>query len=202
MTALLPNNSTPLERALGSVAIDRTKITLRTLYNPDTCPAHLLYQLAWAWSVDRWDDEWSEAVKRSVIRSAYLVHSRKGTIGALRRVVEPFGYLIEVVEWWQTVPEGVPGTFALKVGVSDSGISDETYRELSALLDDARPVSRHMTGLAISLEARGRVYFGCSVSDGDVLDVYPPMQRDIEVIGTLGRGGREHTIDTLDIAHG
>lgn len=202
MTALLPNNSTPLERALGSVAIDRTKITLRTLYNPDTCPAHMLYQLAWAWSVDRWDDEWSEAVKRSVIRSAYLVHSRKGTIGALRRVVEPFGYLIEVVEWWQTVPEGVPGTFALKVGVSDSGISDETYRELSALLDDARPVSRHMTGLAISLEARGRVYVGCSLSDGDVLEVYPPMQRDIEVIGTIGRGGREHTIDTLDIAHG
>ncbi|MEK2608495.1 phage tail protein I [Pseudomonas shirazensis] len=202
MTALLPNNSTPLERALGSVAHDRTKITLRTLYNPDTCPAHLLYQLAWAWSVDRWDDEWSEAVKRSVIRSAYFVHSRKGTIGALRRVVEPFGYLIEVVEWWQTVPEGVPGTFALKVGVSDAGISDETYRELSALLDDARPVSRHMTGLAISLEAKGRVYLGGSLSDGDVLEVYPPMQRDIEVIGAIGRGGREHTIDTLDIAHG
>jgi len=202
MTALLPNNSTLLERALGSVALDRTKVTMRTLYNPDTCPPHLLYQLAWAWSVDRWDDEWSEAVKRSVIRSAYFVHSRKGTIGALRRVVEPFGYLIEVVEWWQTMPEGVPGTFALKVGVSDSGISDETYRELSALLDDARPVSRHMTGLAISLEARGRVYVGCSLSDGDVLEVYPPMQRDIEVIGTIGRGGREHTIDTLDIAHG
>jgi len=202
MTALLPNNSTPLERALGSVAIDRTKVTLRTLYNPDTCPAHLLYQLAWAWSVDRWDDTWSEAIKRSVIRSAYFVHSRKGTIGALRRVVEPFGYLIEVVEWWNMVPEGVPGTFALKVGVSDSGIDEATYTELTALLDDARPVSRHMAGLAISLETNGHLYLGCSLSDGDVLDVYPPMQRDIEVTGVIGRGGREHTIDILDIAHG
>lgn len=202
MTALLPNNSTPLERVLGSVALDRTKITLRTLYNPDTCPAHLLYQLAWAWSVDRWDDTWSEAIKRSVIRSAYFVHSRKGTIGALRRVVEPFGYLIEVVEWWNMVPEGVPGTFALKVGVSDAGIDEATYTELTALLDDARPVSRHMTGLAISLETNGHLYLGCSLSDGDVLDVYPPMQRDIEVTGVIGRGGREHTIDILDIAHG
>ncbi len=202
MTALLPNNSTPLERALGSVAIDRTKITLRTLYNPDTCPAHLLYQLAWAWSVDRWDDEWSEAVKRSVIRSAYLVHSRKGTIGALRRVVEPFGYLIEIVEWWQTVPEGVPGTFALKVGVADEGISEETYQELTALIDDARPVSRHMVGLAISLEATGSFCLATAVYDGEELDIYPPQAVDLDVSGEIGRGGRDHTIDYLDVNYG
>lgn len=202
MASLLPNNSTPLERAVEGADAESTAITLRTLYNPDTCPAHLLYQLAWAWSVDRWDDGWSEATKRSVIKSSFYIHRHKGTIGALRRVVEPFGYLIEVVEWWRMVPEGVPGTFALKVGVSDTGISDDTYRELSALLDDARPVSRHMVGLEISLEAKGRYYLGVSLSEGDTLEVYPPMQRDIVVTGVIGRGGRETTIDTLDIAHG
>ncbi|MGR3893569.1 phage tail protein I [Pseudomonas sp. 1176_21] len=199
MQSLLPLNSTPLERAVEAASVEDLQIALRTLYNPDTCPAHLLYQLAWAWSVDRWDEKWSEAVKRSVIRSAFYIHARKGTIGALRRVVEPFGYLIEVVEWFQTVPEGVPGTFALKVGVSDEGISEETYRELSALIDDARPVSRHMTGLAISLETAGAVYIGAALYDGDELDIYPPAPRDIEVTGSIGRGGREHTIDYLDI---
>ncbi|MEW9683305.1 phage tail protein I [Pseudomonas sp. TE50-2] len=202
MTTLLPLNSTPLERAMEAATAEGTAVLLRTLYNPDTCPVRLLPYLAWAWSVDRWDGSWSEAVKRSVIRSAFYIHAHKGTIGALRRVVEPFGYLIEVVEWWKMQPEGVPGTFALKVGVSDSGISDEVYRELSALLDDAKPVSRTMVGLEISLETRGNVYVGASISDGDVLDVYPPMQRDIVVTGAVGRGGREHTIDTLDIAHG
>lgn len=202
MASLLPNNATPLERAVEAADAETAVIPLRDLYNPDTCPAHLLYQLAWAWSVDRWDEGWSEAVKRSVIKSAFYIHKHKGTIGALRRVVEPFGYLIEVVEWWNMTPEGVPGTFALKVGVSDSGISDDTYRELSALLDDARPVSRHMVGLEISLEANGRYYIGASLSEGDILDVYPPMQRDIEVTGVIRRGGRETTIDTLDIAHG
>lgn len=199
MQSLLPLNSTPLERAVEAASVDDLQIALRTLYNPDTCPAHLLYQLAWAWSVDRWDETWSEAVKRSVIRSAFYIHAHKGTIGALRRVVEPFGYLIEVVEWFQTLPEGVPGTFALKVGVSDEGISEETYRELSALIDDARPVSRHMTGLAISLETVGAVYLGAALYDGDELDIYPPAPRDIEVTGSIGRGGREHTIDYLDI---
>lgn len=152
--------------------------------------------------MDRWDDSWSEAIKRSVIRSAFFVHAHKGTLGALRRVVEPFGYLIEVQEWWQTQPAGVPGTFALKVGVTDTGISEETYNELSSLIDDARPVSRHMTGLAISLESRGALYFGCTLQDGDELDVYPPASPDLIVSGAIGRGGREHTIDTLDIAHG
>ncbi|MBI6942925.1 phage tail protein I [Pseudomonas putida] len=202
MASLLPINATPLERAVEGADAETTAATLRTLYNPDTCPAHLLYQLAWAWSVDRWDDEWTEATKRSVIRSAFYIHKHKGTVGALRRVVEPFGYLIEVVEWFNLQPQGVPGTFALKVGVSNSGISEETYRELSALLDDARPVSRHMVGLEISLQATGRYYLGASLSEGDTLDVYPPRQRDIEVTGVMRRGGRETTIDTLEISHG
>ncbi|MCG8294257.1 phage tail protein I [Pseudomonas entomophila] len=202
MNSLLPLNSTQLERAVEYATDEVTEVPLRTLYNPDACPAHLLHQLAWAWSVDRWDDTWSEAVKRSVIRSAFYIHAHKGTIGALRRVVEPFGYLIEVVEWFELQPKGARGTFALKVGVSNGGISEETYRELSALLDDARPVSRPMVGLEISLESLGGFYIGGSVSDGDVLDVYPPIPRDIEVAGQIGRGGREHTIDTLDIAHG
>lgn len=202
MNSLLPLNGTELERAVEVASVELTEVPLRTLYNPDTCPAHLLYQLAWAWSVDRWDENWPEAVKRSVIRSSFFIHSRKGTIGALRRVVEPFGYLIEVTEWWQTVPQGVPGTFALKVGVADEGISEETYQELTWLIDDARPVSRHMTGLAISLETTGTLYLIASVYDGDELDVYPLQSVDIEVTGEIGRGGYEHTIDYLDVNHG
>ncbi|MGB5957705.1 phage tail protein I [Pseudomonas sp.] len=202
MSSLLPLNRTPLEAAIEAAAAEDLATMLRRLYNPDTCPARLLYLLAWAWSVDRWDDRWSEAVKRSVIRSSFYIHAHKGTIGALRRVVEPFGYLIEVTEWWQTVPEGVPGTFALKVGVADQGISEETYQELTWLIDDARPVSRHMTGLAISLETAGGMYLAPSVYDGDELDVYPPQSVDLEVTGEIGRGGRDHTIDYLDVHYG
>lgn len=202
MTSLLPLNRTPLEAAIEAAGTEDLATMLRQLYTPDTCPAGLLYLLAWAWSVDRWDDRWSEAVKRSVIRSSFYIHAHKGTIGALRRVVEPFGYLIEVTEWWQTVPEGVPGTFALKVGVADEGISEETYQELTWLIDDARPVSRHMTGLAISLETAGAMYLASSVYDGDELDVYPPQSVDLEVTGEIGRGGRDHTIDYLEVNYG
>jgi phage tail P2-like protein len=199
MTSLLPSNSTQLERALEAAFYERTIIPLRTLYNAQTCPVHLLPHLAWAWSVDRWDHRWSEATKRSAIAASYYIHARKGTIGALRRVVEPLGYLIEVVEWFKTVPKGVPGTFALKVGVLDTGITEEMYQELDRLIDDAKPVSRKLTGLAISLETQGALNIAVSLSEGDQLDVYPPVMRDIEVTGSFGVVGREHSIDTLDV---
>ena len=199
MSSLLPLNSTQFERAIEAALTEKTEIPLRTLYNPDTCPTHLLPWLAWTWSVDRWDNKWSEAVKRSAIRSAFYVHAHKGTIGALRRVVEPLGYLIEVLEWWQTTPSGVPGTFALKVGVLETGITEEMYLELERLIDDAKPVSRQLSGLAISLESTGTVFIGVSVYEGDELSVYPPTQRDIDVSGYIAVGGREHHIDTMDI---
>ena len=198
---LLPGNSTPLERQAAQALADiqRVPIPLRQLCNPDICPVNLLPYLAWAFSVDRWDSKWAEATKRSAIRSSHFIHSRKGTIGALRRVVEPLGYLIEVLEWWQTTPLGVPGTFAIKVGVLETGITEEMYQELTWLIDDARPVTRHLTGLAISLETQGLLHIGVALYDGDEIDVYPPVMRDIEVNGTFGVAGREHTIDTLDV---
>lgn len=198
---LLPGNATELERlaAQALAQIERVPVPLRDLWNPDACPVALLPYLAWAFSVDRWSQSWPESAKRNAIKASYFIHSRKGTIGALRRVVEPLGYLIEVVEWWQTVPTGVPGTFALKVGVLDTGITEEMYLELTWLIDDAKPLSRHLIGLAISLESTGTVYIGACVSEGDELSVYPPTQRDINVSGVYRIGGREHHIDTMDI---
>lgn len=199
MRSLLPLNSTPLERGIEATFAENTLIPLRTLYNPETCPVHLLPHLAWAWSVDRWDPAWSESVKRAAIKASFFIHKHKGTIGALRRVVEPLGYLIEIVEWFNTVPQGEPGTFALKVGVLDTGITEEMYLELERLIDDAKPISRQLTGLAISLEMQGNLNVGVSLYDGDELDIYPSEMQVIDITGTFGVVGREHTIDTLDI---
>jgi phage tail P2-like protein len=199
MKSLLPLNSTQLERAMEAAFFEKTIVPLRDLYNADTCPVHLLPHLAWAWSVDRWDYRWTEATKRAAIKASYYIHKHKGTIGALRRVVEPLGYLIEIVEWFNTVPEGVPGTFALKVGVLDTGITEEMYQELERLIDDAKPVTRHLSGLAISLETQGNLNIAVSLYEGDEIDVYPPVMRDIEVTGSFGVVVREHTIDTLDV---
>lgn len=199
MKSLLPLNSTLLERGVEAATEEVTEIPLRTLYNADTCPVHLLPYLAWAWSVDRWDPGWTESVKRAAIKASFYIHAHKGTIGALRRVVEPLGYLIEVVEWWQTQPEGVPGTFALKVGVLETGITEEMYRELERLIDDAKPVSRQLTGLDIILESRIDAFVGVAIYDGDEIDVYPWNNPDIDMVIQGYSGVSVYTLDELDM---
>lgn len=198
--SLLPRNASQLEylAAQALAQIQRTPIPLRELWNPNKCPVEFLPYMAWAFSVDRWDSEWTEATKRAAIKASFYIHKHKGTIGAIRRVVEPLGYLIEIIEWFNTVPEGVPGTFALKVGVLETGITEEIYQELERLIDDAKPVTRQLVGLAISLEIKGNLDIAVSLYDGDEIDVYPPVMRDIEVTGSFGVVGREHSIDTLD----
>ena len=199
---LLPGNATELERlaAQALAQIERVPVPLRDLWNPDTCPVALLPYLAWAFSVDRWSQAWPESAKRNAINAAYFIHSRKGTIGALRRVVEPLGYLIEVLEWWDELPEGVPGTFRLLIGVLDTGITEAMYQELTWLIDDAKPLSRHLVGLAIGLEVRGAGYVGVAVLDGETTTVYPYAPGPIEVSSpTVLLGGGTHIIETTSV---
>ncbi|WP_227369839.1 phage tail protein I [Halomonas sp. M20] len=199
--SLLPPNATPLERHVAEALaeIQRVPVPLRQLWNPDTCPAHLLPYLAWAFSVDRWDTTWSEATKRGVVRAAFYVHQKKGTISALRRVVEPLGYLLEVDEWWEQVPEGEPGTFALRIGVLDTGITDSMYTELTRLVDDAKPLTRHITGLDLLGESRGPLYLGSAVYDGHETTVYPYTAPDTQSSGPLYIGGALDVIDTTTV---
>src|SRR5690625_725784 len=173
--AMLPPNASPLERAAATALaeITRVPVPLRTLWHPDTCPEHLLPYLAWALSVDRWDESWPERAQRDVIKASFYVHQSKGTISALRRVVEPLGYLLRVEEWWQTEPPGPRGTFRLDIGVLETGITETTFAELERLIDDAKPLTRHLIGLAIKLESRGTLYVGATSYSGDELTVYP-----------------------------
>ncbi|EBU6739410.1 phage tail protein I [Salmonella enterica subsp. enterica serovar Adelaide] len=169
---LLPTGSTQLERAASeaTVIIGGIRVPLRTLWNPQQCPLPLLPYLAWTFSVDRWDDNWPEETKRQVIADSYRIHKLKGTIAALRHTVEPFGYLIRVIEWWQE--NGTPGTFRLEIGASEDGIDADTYYEMERLIADARPVSRHLVGLNIILEAPGEMFTGGVSYTGDTITVY------------------------------
>lgn len=196
---LLPVGSSQLEvaAARACASIERAPVPLRTLWNAMTCPLNLLPYLAWAFSVDRWDERWPEETKRRVVANAHFVHRHKGTISALRRVVEPLGYLIEVREWWQL--NEAPGTFRLVVGVLDTGITDEMYRELERLIADAKPASRHMIGLTINLMTSGTAYLSASSYSGDALTVYPYLPEMITVGGADYRGAAVHLIDNMRV---
>lgn len=197
--SLLPPGSSALERRLAAACgdISALSVPIRQVWNPDTCPASFLPYLAWAFSVDRWDERWPESVKRQVIKDAFFIHRHKGTLSALRRVVEPFGYLIRITEWWQT--GGTPGTFRLDIGVQDAGIAEETYLELERLIADAKPVSRHLLGLAIHLDSLGALPVSVGQYSGDALTVYPYFPETITTTGADVRGVAVHLSDNVSV---
>lgn len=91
---LLPPASTPLERAVDRSAAARLAAlpaVVASLWNAETCPPAILPYLAWAMSVDEWNEEWGLEKKRAVIVESRLIHQQKGTIAAIRRALTAIG---------------------------------------------------------------------------------------------------------------
>lgn len=173
MNSLLPPGSSALERRLAQACsgISDLNVPLRDLWNPWTCPAKFLPYLAWAFSVDRWDEDWTETQKRQVIIDSFWLHQRKGTIAAVRRVIEDMGFSPSLTEWWQV--DDPAGTFRLEIDVNEVGLTSKSLDELNRLINETKPVSRHVAQLAISTRVTGNVFVGATLYSGEIISIYP-----------------------------
>ncbi|CVC03162.1 Bacteriophage P2-related tail formation protein [Serratia marcescens] len=173
MSSLLPPGSSALERraAEACAAGMDLHVPLRDLWNPARCPVKFLPYLAWAFSVDRWDEDWPEAEKRKAVSDAFYIHRRKGTVSAIRRVIENMGYSLSIAEWWEVADPA--GTFRLSIDVNDVGITDDIVNELERLIGDAKSASRHIAGLDIRTRTSGVIHCAAASYFGEVLTVYP-----------------------------
>ena len=185
-TSLLPSNQTKLEQALAQVSAGDSELAnvLRQMHSVDNCPVSMLPWLAIQRSVDRWDPEWSEAIKRKMVKDSFEVHKRKGTVGALRRVVEPFAEIIDITEWHELEPMGPPGTFSMSLALFDSGLTDTAIAELERMISDTKPLSRHLVGLSITYSPNGTYYIGAGISSGDEVVISSPelWADDLDII--------------------
>ncbi|WP_110675335.1 phage tail protein I [Salinicola sp. RZ23] len=152
MSQLLPPNRTSLESRTADALVTDPPVPLRTLWNPQTCPAHLLPFLAWAYSVDNWSAAWSERVKRRVIAASFDVHRMKGTRTAIDRALSAMGVDVIIKEWFEVEPNLARGTFDALLYVNENLTPDapaligpELYAELRATLDAAKNVRSHYT---------------------------------------------------------
>lgn len=171
-TLLPPSASAWMRSAEAATAkLSGITVAIRTLWTPTTCPVDLLPYLAWALSVDRWDKDWSAERKIAAIQRSYWLHRRKGTRGAVRRVIEDMGFSATFAEWFDVGDE--PGTFRLEVDVNDVGLTPKTLDELERLIGDAKPVSRHLAQMTIATSSRGTAHIGAISFIGEEISVYP-----------------------------
>lgn len=175
--SLMANGSSLLEQraAAACASISDLSVPLRDLWNPWKCPVKFLPYLAWAFSVDRWEETWSEKEKRQAVSDAFWIHQRKGTVAAVRRVIETLGYSMTLQEWWKVADPA--GTFRLEINLNDIGITEPMIYELERIIGDAKPVSRHISQLTLLQHSRGLASIGAAVSDGEIITVYPAGYR-------------------------
>lgn len=135
---LLPINATALERGLALASDrlhhiyddDETKDVsseaydvgnkIKRIWDPELCPEALLPWLAWALSVDFWQEKWTEAQKRQAIGESVSVHTRRGTRQAVEEAIitvlklhnqdqddseSKFKNAFSITEWWEQEDE-------------------------------------------------------------------------------------------------
>ncbi|MFM2041548.1 MAG: hypothetical protein RLY86_124 [Pseudomonadota bacterium] len=168
MNSLLPPNATSLEKALDLTVsrLSDVDVPVRDLWSPDRCPPQVLPWLAWALSVDAWDEAWPEQVQREALRSAWYTHAHKGTRGAVLAALAPYGLRCDVVEWWQH--GGAPHTYALRAEVLPPPVhrpaSAAAQAGLLATLARVAPARSHLTGLTLSASYGARTGSGLAVA--------------------------------------
>lgn len=169
--SMLPPNATELEqRLVEATRFDGLPAPLRDLWNPDTCPADLLPWLAWSWSVEHWESDWTEAQKRAVIGDAVYMHRHKGTLGAVKRALSTLGYRAEVSEWFDH--DGNPYTF--RIAFDNFFEDDDAYRRFIRLIDSAKNVRSLLELISQQREISQPLRIGIAVQSATVSTIALP----------------------------
>jgi phage tail P2-like protein len=172
--SVLPPASTTLEKALEQVAAELLNITVpvRDIVSPDRCPLNSLPWLAWALSVDKWDESWSEAQKRGAVRASLSVHRRKGTVASLKDALAALGHELDVREWHQLQPMGEPYTFGIRVTVDQEGIPNPAALDtILAVAQATKNVRSELLGIDILGKSHAGLHFAGAALTGEIVTI-------------------------------
>jgi len=103
IASILPPNATSLELHVeqsATATLETMPLDIAKLWNPDTCPAHILPWLAWALDVEQWRSDAPIATQRAAIKGSITVHDTMGTPAAMQHALENLGYApVQIFEY-------------------------------------------------------------------------------------------------------
>lgn len=173
MSDLLPYNATEQERALAETtsSISDVPVVVREVWNPDTCPSNVLPWLAWAFSVDDWDTNWTDEQKRQVIKQSVYSQRIKGTIGAVTRQLAALGYEIQILEWFQQEPEGTPYTFQVYITANQYPLTQNDYRKILQVIDTNKNLRSHLDETQLIVRSEDKTTVGIVCGTGNEINL-------------------------------
>lgn len=207
--SLLPPNATKLERDLETLLAHSNDlpVAIKTLWDPWTCPASLLPWLAWANSVDDWQESWPEQIKRRVVADAFEVHRYKGTPYSVQKALDSLGVQIDIFEWWESSGSGQPGTMTVSAllnenitGSGDGLINAQMLRLITRAIDNSKRGSIHYElelgiyfneTLGVAAAASRAVGISCNAPDSNAITPG-------DIAADTWAAGVEHRMDCAD----
>lgn len=187
--SLLPPNATPLEQATETsmaLAFD-LPVEIDKLWSADTCPAPLLPYLAWALSVDTWDTDWPETVKRQTVASAVYVHRYKGTPAGIKAALNALDLGVTISEWFEHGSE--PYTFRADLRLYNRPLSASEITLIHRTIAQTKNARSHLEALRIFISAKSSRSVSVVAKSGVHIIAVPPkpeahLIRTVSVIAT------------------
>lgn len=195
--ALVPSNHRPIEHALAEVLVPLQAIdpqVIETLWDPWRCPRAYLPFLAYALSVDLWDDKWADITKRKAIAQSPNWHRRKGTRLAVEEALAGLGIDYDLSEWWEVTPTRREGTARVLIPATSSN-AEALVIAARRLAYSAKPKSRAIF-VGLGEWARGTLFCGGPVFEDETTIIHPYQFTDPNPSGALFFGGIIQTDDT------
>lgn len=170
---LLPPNVTTLESVAAQLTgrVDALPTPLRDLWDPAACPAGALSWLAYAFGVEDWSVEWTEAQRRAVITQSIPIKRHRGTVGAVQAAINALGVTGRVQEWHRQIPAGAPYTYRLLLEVDQTGYTLAQLDQLVQIVERSKNLRSHLDLILPSAVTRTSVVMAAVASTGSQVDV-------------------------------
>lgn len=173
MSDLLPSNATAQERALAETVarVSDVPVVVREVWNPDTAPENVLPWLAWAFSVDDWDTDWTGEQKRNVIKESVYSQRIKGTIGAVKKQLAALGYDMQIVEWFKQQPVGQPYTFYAYITASQYPLTTGDFEKITQVINTNKNLRSHMSEIQLIVKSTDNTTAGIVCGTGNEINL-------------------------------
>jgi phage tail P2-like protein len=179
--SILPVNENAIARTLERLDakhVNHEDITHVSL-NPLTCDAVLLEHLALDLDVSIEGLDEDEA--RSYLYNAREIKRLKGSVWAVNKAAHSiFGNHIKIKTWKEANTQA--GTFKLEIDVTpQKAVTDENINKTVRLIDEAKPVSRHLSGITLNMKSNGMYNYKALTRSDENLTVLPKVLKEVNI---------------------
>lgn len=146
----------------------------------DELEEEVVDSLAWQFHVDFYDYTLPLSRKRELVKKSRYLHKKKGTPAAVEEACKAVFGRTKLEEWFEY--NGKPFFFKMYIDITGHGASEEELNKIDRLIDAYKNTRSWCELISIYYTSICNMYIGSATVTGEVITVYPWMNRKIETI--------------------